>query len=68
MVSPKIAKSFGDITQSELDGLRYLQNEQFFLNISGVANYSFGMQLSDRQDIDYYGLPYAETARYARMR
>ncbi len=68
MVIPKIAKSFGDITQSELDGLRYLQNEQFFLNISGVANYSFGMQLSDRQDIDYYGLPYAETARYARMR
>ena len=68
MVIPKIAKNFGDITQSELDGLRYLQNEQFFLNISGVSNYSFVMQLTDRTDADYYGLTYAETDRYARMR
>ena len=68
MIIPKIAKNFGDITQSELDGLRYLQNEQFFLNISGVSNYSFVMQLTDRTDADYYGLTYAEDDRYARMR
>lgn len=68
LVIPKIAKSFGDLTQSELEGLRYLQYGQYFLNVSGVANYTFEMQLTDRQDIDYYGLPYAETARYARMR
>lgn len=68
LVIPKIAKSFGDLTQSELEALRYLQYGQYFLNISGVSNYTFEMQLTDRQDIDYYGLPYAETARYSKMR
>lgn len=68
LVIPKIAKSFGDLTQSELEELRYLQYGQYFLNISGVANYTFEMQLTDRQDIDYFALPYAETARYSKMR
>lgn len=68
LVIPKIAKSFGDLTQSELEALRYLQYGQYFLNISGVANYTFEMQLTDRQDIDYFALPYAETARYSKMR
>ena len=69
MVIPKLAEALrGEMTPSELESLRYLQYGQFFLNIANVNNYSFEMQLSANEDIAYYNVPYAESARYHKLR
>ena len=64
-----LANSFdGEFTPSELNGLKYLRQGQFFLNIAGVKNLLFNQQLSDYNDVDGWGMRYSEEERYQMLR
>lgn len=57
----------GEMTPSELESLRHLQQNQFFLNIAGVKNIAFNLELSYQGDMVEYGLPYAEDVLYKHL-
>ena len=58
----------GELTESELETLKYLPRGRFFLNIASVRNLIFEQQLSSSDDIDIWGMVYSEIDRYSSLR
>lgn len=57
----------GEMTPSELDGLKYLRRGSFFLNIASYKNLMFSQQLASIEDVDVFGMIYSEDERYASL-
>lgn len=57
----------GEMTPSELEGLKYLRRGQFFLNIASYKNLMFSQQLASYDDVDVWGMVYSEEERYSSL-
>ena len=58
----------GEMTPSELEGLKYLRRGNFFLNIASYKNLMFTQQLASYDDVDVWGMIYSEEERYASLK